>query len=177
MVDKVSIDIRGLDSTIRALQRMPAEIVSKRGGPVRLALAKGARVIRDQARANIRQITSGSTRSTGALAKAVVSTRGRIAAGQKGERQIVWLGKIKKQYVQNRRNTASGKAGKSYLVDSPQFYGRFLEYGTAKMKARPWLRPAFDSKREQAVRVFEADLIARVEKIAQQLLDQGRSGV
>ena len=31
------------------------------------------------------------------------------------------------------------------------FYGRFLEYGTSKMSAKPFLRPAAESKAESAV--------------------------
>ena len=30
------------------------------------------------------------------------------------------------------------------------FYGRFLEYGTSRMSARPFVRPAFDGVRVQA---------------------------
>jgi len=31
------------------------------------------------------------------------------------------------------------------------FYGRFLEFGTVKQAARPWLRPAFDQHRGETV--------------------------
>lgn len=40
----------------------------------------------------------------------------------------------------------------SYLVtwSKEAFYGRFLEYGTSKMAARPFLRPAFEAKKQAA---------------------------
>jgi len=40
----------------------------------------------------------------------------------------------------------------SYLVtwSKEAFYGRFLEHGTSKMAARPFLRPAFEAKKQAA---------------------------
>lgn len=43
-------------------------------------------------------------------------------------------------------NSAVAKVGPS----SKGFYGRFLEDGTQKMKARPWLKPAFERSMEAA---------------------------
>jgi HK97 gp10 family phage protein len=39
--------------------------------------------------------------------------------------------------------------------DNPNdpFYWRFLEFGTSKMRARPFLRPAFEAKKTESVRV------------------------
>lgn len=175
----LEIQINGLDGIIETLKTLPPEIVSRRGGPVKLALAKGARVIRDAARQGAREVTAESRRSTGALAKSIIVSRGKIRGGTKGERYIVWLGKPKrKQYVASKRNVRSGRAGRTYLKEGPQFYGRFIEYGTkteygsVKIEARPWLRPAFLAKREAAVAVFRDDLLKRVDKIAQQVLDK-----
>ena len=42
------------------------------------------------------------------------------------------------------------------------FHGRFLELGTPKMAARPWLRPAFDAKKAEAQRVFSESLRRRI---------------
>lgn len=173
MSKTLEIQINGLDGIIETLKTLPPEIVSRRGGPVKLALAKGARVIRDAARQGAREVTAESRRSTGALAKSIIVSRGKIRGGTKGERYIVWLGKPKrKQYVASKRNVRAGRAGRTYLKEGPQFYGRFIEYGTVKMKARPWLRPAFLAKREAAVAVFRDDLLKRVDKIAQQVLDK-----
>lgn len=34
------------------------------------------------------------------------------------------------------------------------FYGKYLEFGTSKMAARPWLRPAFDANKNRAKAIF-----------------------
>lgn len=38
------------------------------------------------------------------------------------------------------------------------YYARFVEYGTAKMRARPFLRPAFQSKEGQALGRIESSI-------------------
>lgn len=38
--------------------------------------------------------------------------------------------------------------------DKKHWYGRFLETGTVKMAARPFLRPALDTKQHEAVKRF-----------------------
>lgn len=38
------------------------------------------------------------------------------------------------------------------------FYGMFSELGTSHEPAKPWLRPAFDAKREEATRVVREAL-------------------
>jgi HK97 gp10 family phage protein len=37
---------------------------------------------------------------------------------------------------------------------SPGVYGKFVEYGTGKMQARPFMRPAFHAVRERAVEAY-----------------------
>lgn len=44
------------------------------------------------------------------------------------------------------------------------FYGRFQEYGTSHQPARPFMRPVFDSKTEEAEKVFAETLKTEIEK-------------
>lgn len=46
------------------------------------------------------------------------------------------------------------------------FWWRFLEFGTSKMSAKPFLRPAFDSKKKEAVERMRDYLSSRIDKEA-----------
>jgi hypothetical protein len=53
---KVEIQLTGLDGVLATLQSLPAEVVSKRGGPVKAALRKGALVILKAEKANLQAV-------------------------------------------------------------------------------------------------------------------------
>ena len=44
------------------------------------------------------------------------------------------------------------------------FYGRFLEFGTSKMAAKPFLRPAYDAARAKALQAVQERMAAEVRK-------------
>lgn len=56
-----------------------------------------------------------------------------------------------------------GKEGAANPNDP--FYWRFLEFGTKWMRARPFLRPAVESKGEEAIAAFMARAIPIIEKL------------
>lgn len=58
------------------------------------------------------------------------------------------------------------KANISIEIADDAFYWRFLEFGTAKMSARPFLRPAFEAQKENAVEVFRVMLADGVQAAA-----------
>lgn len=178
---KITMDVKGLEGVLQTLQSLPSEVVSKRGGPVKLALAKAARVIRDQAKANVRGIVDEPnkdglpTKSTGALEKSIVATRGKMRGGVKGEKYLVRIPKGEAfKYANTRYNRRKGKVGKTYRVEPPTYYGRLLEYGTSKMRPHPWLRPAVAQKGEQAINVFTADLNRRLDATVKKLAQQNK---
>lgn len=60
---------------------------------------------------------------------------------------------------------ASVRIGPAWSVHAKQGvveYGRFHEYGTSKMAAHPFLRPAFDAGRDEALRIFIAEMKRRL---------------
>jgi len=176
---KIEVKLTGLDGVLDTLRSLPPELVSKRGGPVRRALAKGARLIADEAKANVRAIVAEPnkdgrpTKSTGALEKAIRVSRKKLTS-IKGERYLVWLGKSSGKFANTKRNVRSMKAGLEYEKEPPQFYGRFLEYGTSRMRPHPWIRPAFQKKAAEAISVIESELVVGVERIVKKLAAKNR---
>lgn len=158
------VRIEGLEGVMKTLRELgPA--ARKNGGPVRKSLRKAAQVIQKQEVENLRAIILQPnadglpTKSTGLLEKNVVITRGKPPPGQKGETVRI--------RVRSKRYPAS-RAG-SKPVTTTQV-ARLLEGGTEKMHAHPFIRPAFDAKKQAALNVFvqelPKDIIALQKKIA-----------
>lgn len=55
----------------------------------------------------------------------------------------------------------------TYLVtwSKDAFYGRFLEFGTSKMAARPFLRPAYDAMKQAAADAFSTVIDQKVKEL------------
>ncbi len=63
------------------------------------------------------------------------------------------------------RESGDGKA--MYRVSwnkTHAFYGRFVEFGTSKMAAKPFLRPAYDAARAKALKAVQERMAAEVKK-------------
>lgn len=63
----------------------------------------------------------------------------------------------------------NSRAARSANNPNDPFYWRFLEFGTSKMPARPFLRPAFAARREEALAVFRLRMSERLIVEAQRL--------
>lgn len=149
--------LKGVDDLLRKLKALPPEIVSKRGGPVKSALRKGAKVIADQAIENITQIANGPDESgyvsTGTLAKSVAVSRDpRPQRSGANERYRVHL--RKRTYPDGTKTVATG---------------RYLEFGTEQRPPTPWLLPAFMSKRQEALDTVISELGKSIDRIIKKL--------
>lgn len=59
----------------------------------------------------------------------------------------------------------AARSGKKYQKRGQDaYYWRFLEFGTAKMPAKPIIRPAFESKKAGAVDAIAAKIKQRIDK-------------
>jgi len=67
----------------------------------------------------------------------------------------VRTGKLKSG-IQQRVHVGAGSADALIGFDRKQFYGRFIELGTSKMSARPFLRPALDESQSKIEQAFIA---------------------
>ena len=151
------MNITGLQGVLATLQSLPAEVVAKRGGPVKASLAKGTRYLRDRAKENLRRsIAIGGSRSTGELEKRVIASRGKAPFGGKGERYLV---RVKKRDYIN----ADG------VRTNPLMTANLLEYGSRHQDATPWLRPALRENGEKVIGIVTDELNKRVQKVVAQL--------
>lgn len=119
------VNIQGLDGLLDAMKQLPPELISKSGGPCKTAMRKGAQVIRDEAK----QRVAVGTKDTVHVRDNIVVTRDprpRSTAQDVTERFVV---RVKKK----------------------TFYWGALEFGNENQVARPFLRPAFESKKEAAL--------------------------
>lgn len=175
-----SFRIEGLKGVIDTLKSLPPELVSRRGGPIRTALRKAAKVIQDEAKLNVRNIVAEPnlggvpTRSTGALEKSITIKRRRPRAGVNGEVFTVGISKVKGTYGDTKKNRRSGKVGNQYDQLPPTFYAWFLEFGTERMRAHPFMRPAFDAKKQEAVDTFVTETNKGIERVYKKLKRQNR---
>lgn len=137
---RTSVKIEGLEALRRQLRQLPEELQKKALGD---AVAKGANLIRDEARVRAPFLT-------GMLKRSIRSTR----SVRRGSEAAAFVGV--------RRLTKKTLRKLGFKGDA--FYWKFLEFGTSKQPAQPFLRPAFDSKKEKAVEVIKqvlADGIAK----------------
>ncbi len=157
---KVELQIHGIEGVLSTLEALPAEVVSKRGGPGKLALAKGARLLRDQAKDNFRRsVAQGGADSTETTVENIVASRGKAPVGTKGERQLVRV---------KRRSYINAKGAKTTTLRAAQL----MEYGSATQPARPWLRPAVQRRGSQIIDVVSEDLLKRLDQITKRLAAQ-----
>ena len=76
-------------------------------------------------------------------------------------------GTLRKAIYQAFADKESGKDKAMYRVSwnkTHAFYGRFVEFGTSKMAAKPFLRPAYDAARAKALKAVQERMAAEVKK-------------
>lgn len=122
------------------------------------ALRAAANVLRDDARSKAPVLSVPTKyRKPGVVKRAIVSKKGRAPRGQR--KFVVGIRGLTAGAI--RRFKATGGAASQNPNDP--FYWYFLERGTSKMAAKPFLRPAFDAKNAEAVDKFSETATARIE--------------
>lgn len=165
--------LTGLDGVLATLQSLPPEVVSKRGGPVKSALRKGALVILKAEKINLQAATSNATssgkrESTGLLLKNLIASRGKPPIGGKGERYLV---RVKRKVY---TITPEGRARTKKSITSTIANAQRLEYGTSHQPAEPFIRPAFLANAQTAILTIERELVAGIDRVVKQLAAQNR---
>lgn len=156
------VDIRGVDGIVKTLRSLPAEVVSKNGGPVKLSLAKGARYLRDREREALKRVISSDWldgESTGLLERSIIATRGKAPTGTRGERYLVRI----------KRAIYKRAASKPVTTQAVAYW---KEYGTENQPARSFIRSTVMQHGERTVRIIVDDLRVRIDRTVKKLASQ-----
>ena len=71
------------------------------------------------------------------------------------------------KYANTAENRRKRRVGKRYTVDTRNsMVARFLEFGTSKMSARPFMRPAFERSVQATIEAVRARMAKAVEQAA-----------
>jgi len=159
---KYEFNLKGASELVKMLHELPAELVSKNGGPVKLALRKAAKVIRDEESRRFQALNSHDPANTGLLDRSIIVKRGRVDPGFKGEKMIVTFKRYVylKSFLSNVKKL--GTAAKMDTVTTRKT-AQIFEYGSSHQPPRPFIRPSFQAKAGEATDVFISDLKRRIE--------------
>ena len=156
MADSVTVKIEGLGELRRALMALPDKIRRKALiKPMRAAMKVVLQAARDAAPV-LQTPNPRRTRGTVKKALTVRVSRESRRAGNVGLYVNV-------RPLNKARAMKAVKKGRAVRSVDP-FYWRFLEFGTRKMAARPFLRPAAN-KLTEALAVFQREAIPAIQAL------------
>jgi HK97 gp10 family phage protein len=142
------LELKGFKELAAAMRELPERVAKN---ALRSAVGAGAAEIRKEAKLH-------APVDTGRLKSAVYQKQIREASGQ--YKQVFFVGV---------RAGAKRKKGGAKDFSQSAYYWSFLEFGTAKMAARPFMRPAFEGKKEAAVGAIAKKLDERIQAFATEL--------
>jgi HK97 gp10 family phage protein len=143
--------VEGLQQLAQACRELPERIARS---ALRQATSAGAAVVREEAKGRAPVYTGPIAQGhapAGTLRKAVFMKQDRDASGPLNQVFVVGV----------RHGKAFQKVGKKG-VNRDAYYFRFVEFGTVKMSARPFIRPAFEMSKTKAVTAIGLVLADRI---------------
>ncbi|MGQ1233041.1 HK97-gp10 family putative phage morphogenesis protein [Acinetobacter baumannii] len=154
----MATQIHGLESALRKMQAIGNEKTVKR--IARKAMRQAINIARDEARQKVKRLDDPTTPEK--IWKEIVVQNGRSRNKNTLVMRVGVRGGARIPYTNNAQNRRSGRVGKTYQADGRVFYWRFLELGTSRQPATPFLRPALYENIEQItdkfVQVFNFEL-------------------
>ncbi|MAO57789.1 MAG: hypothetical protein CL549_15755 [Alcanivorax sp.] len=136
-MDSLRLDFLGLADLEKELELLTK---AEEARQLRSAARAGAGVIRDEARRRVKK-------RTGKLQRNIVSDTAKVTS--------------------RTRATAGVKVREEGKASDPNnaFYWKFIEFGTARHPAAPFMRPAYDAKEDEAARAAIAKALENIDKV------------
>ncbi|NDW79599.1 HK97-gp10 family putative phage morphogenesis protein [Acinetobacter baumannii] len=154
----MATQIHGLEPALRRMRAIGNEKTVKR--IARKAMRQAMNIARDEARQKVKRLDDPTTPEK--IWKEIVVQNGRSRNKNTLVMRVGVRGGARIPYTNNAQNRRAGRVGQTYQADGRVFYWRFLELGTSKQPATPFLRPALYENIEQItdkfVQVFNFEL-------------------
>lgn len=151
----ITIKVEGLQDLERRLREFGPK-VAKNG--LRAANFAGAQVFREAVKQTAPVRTGQLKASIATFRRRGPDTEAKHSVGVRGKRQ---------KYANTAENRRKRRVGKRFTVDTRNSaVARYLEFGTSKMSARPFMRPAFEKNVDNAIQAVKARLAKAVELAA-----------
>lgn len=145
----IQIKVEGLKELLAAMDQFPKELKER---ALRSAVAYSAKGLQEAIAIN------APVGETGVLRRSVYRAYAKKESSAVQDTYIVSI----------RYGAAHRKRG----LDA--WYWKFIEFGTRKMPAKPFLRRTFDESTDMMINLMRASLTASVERIANKLARQGK---
>lgn len=143
-------NLTGFKELAEKLKQLPKK-VAKNG--LRRAVSSGAAIVRNDARKR-------APVATGEMKRDIMMKR------EKDKQGGSTTGAVYSVYV--RSGKKSRLAGKKRDVERDSFYWKFVEFGTKDMPAQPFMRPAFEANKDEAVAAIGKTLNEAIQAAAVQ---------
>ena len=151
----VSVKIIGAKAIAEAMRALPKQI-NRRKEVLDPGLLAAAKIVRDDARVRVPV-------DTGVLKRNIIMQRWRRPEAGMSASVVVRVRKLKGAAISRLKARNLKKGNRLYKGDP--FYWRFVEFSTSKKAARPFLRPAFETKKKTAVDAAIVEFRKRVQDI------------
>lgn len=152
MSDGVTIKVEGLDELARKIRSLAPKIQDKILGS---AVNAGLQIVKKDAADRVpvgeTHTVNGITHESGMLKRSIFVKR--ISSNGEGRAEYI-LG-VRQGRKERKRNKDA-------------FYWRFIEFGTKHIAARPFLRPAFESKKNEAFEKIKQTLKSGLDRVVAQ---------
>lgn len=150
------------DEVLKKLASVPSGIAKTY---LRKALNKGGNIVKAAAVARAKRFDRPGTPKK-VYEEIVVRANARLGKASGGYAISIGVKGGAKHYVSNKNNRTAQRVGKRYEGPGNVYYWRFLEFGTSKMKAQPFMRPALANNVDSVTSAVVSELNSGIDKLA-----------
>ena len=167
------VKIAGMRELLAGLSALPFELGK---GAIYSALGGAGAVVRREAQSRAPVLAGddpavrAGIRKPGTLKRAIRVSRSKINKGQNGLWEVIV--RVKPLKAKQIRKFKGSTGLKSTQNPDDPYYWWWVEFGTSKMQARPFLRPAFEGTKDAQLAAMRVRMKAGLDRAARKIEQQ-----